>query len=49
MLVQGDLNVTGEIDEGIVTSEVVTLSGDHTITGQKHFQDALIIEGKIIL
>ena len=33
---------TGEIDEGIFTSEVYE---DHTITASKHFQDDVIVKG----
>ena len=46
VLVQGNLHATGEIDEGIFTNEVVTLSEEHTITAPKHFQDDVIVKGK---
>ncbi|XP_072039524.1 LOW QUALITY PROTEIN: uncharacterized protein [Amphiura filiformis] len=42
-----NLYVSGELDNGIDTSHLVTLSRNHTITAQKSFQDSIDITGNL--
>ncbi len=48
--IHGDLEVSGELDNGIDTSDLITLSSSDsfTITTGKRFEQAATISGKLV-
>ena len=46
IVLQGDIHVSGDVDDGIRSSHIVTLSNNHTIIAHKQFLGGLNISGK---